>query len=53
MYIAGSEDIVEASSKESEKDHHQIGISKEPTNRRTKLPTAGLSSFADGFTDID
>jgi len=47
MNIAGSEDIC--------KDHHPgriiIGrrVSEEPTDGRTKLPTAGL----DSFTDID
>jgi len=53
MYIAGLEDIV--------KDHPRnpgriiIGrrISEEPTNGRTKLPTAGLGSFTDSFTDMD
>ena len=54
MYIAGLEDIVE--------DHHPRNpgriiirrrISEEPTDGRTKLSTAGLGSFTDGFTDID
>jgi len=54
MYIAGPEDIVEASSKESG-GRIIIGrrISEEPTDGRTKLSTAGLGSFTDGFTDID
>jgi len=51
MYIAGSEDIVEASSKESKQtsDRNQQGT----RDGRTKLSTAGLGSFTDGFTDID
>jgi len=48
MYIAGPEDIVEASSKERP-DRDQQGTRA----GRAKLPTAGLGSFADGFTDID
>ena len=28
-------------------------ISEEPTDGRTKLPTAGLGSFTDSFTDMD
>jgi len=54
MYIAGSEDIVEASSKViiregSSPDRDQQGT----RDGRTKLSTAGLGSFTDGFTDID
>jgi len=51
MYIAGLEDIVEVSSKESKQtlDRNQQGT----RNRRTKLPTASLSSFTDSFTDIN
>jgi len=54
MYIASLKDIVE--------DYHlrnlrriiiRWRISKELTNRRTKLSTTGLSSFTDGFIDID
>jgi len=43
---------VEASSKESGKqtsDRNQQGT----RDGRTKLPTAGLGSFTDSFTDID
>jgi len=49
MYIAGSEDIVRIIIREglsSEKD--QQGT----RDGRTKLPTAGLGSFTDGFTDM-
>ena len=51
MYIAGSEDIVEASSKESKQtsDRNQQGT----RDGRTKLPTTGLGSFTDSFTDMD
>jgi len=51
MYIAGPEDIVESSSKESKQtsDRNQQGT----RDGRTKLSTAGLGSFTDGFTDID
>jgi len=51
MYIAGLEDIVEASSKELKEtsDRNQQGT----RDRRTKLLTAGLSSFTDSFTDIN
>jgi len=48
MYIAGSEDIVEASWKQTS-DRDQQGTRDGPT----KLPTAGLGSFTDGFTDMD
>jgi len=48
VYIAGLEDIVEASSKQTS-DRNQQGT----RNRRIKLSTAGLGSFTDGFTDID
>ena len=54
MYIAGLKDIVEASSKViiwegSLPDRDQQGT----RDGRTKLSTAGLGSFTDGFTDID
>ena len=48
MYIAGPEDIVEASSRKTS-DRNQQGT----RDGRTKLSTAGLGSFTDGFTDID
>ena len=48
MYIAGSEDIVRIMIQ---------GIilrdQQGTRNGRTKLPTAGLGSFTDGFTDMD
>jgi len=51
MYIAGSEDIVEASSRGSKQtsDRDQQGT----RDGRTKQSTAGLGSFTDSFTDID
>ena len=48
MYIAGPEDIVEASSKQTS-DRNQQGT----RDGRTKLPTAGLGGFMDSFTDMD
>jgi len=48
MYIAGLEDIVEASSKQtSDRDQQRT------RDRPAKLLTAGLGSFTDSFTDID
>jgi len=47
MYIAGLEDIVRIIIREGSSSDG--GISKELTDGRTKLPTAGL----DSFTDID
>jgi len=48
MYIAGLEDIVEASSKQTS-DRNQQGT----RDGRTKLLTAGLGSFTDSFTNMD
>jgi len=48
VYIAGLEDIVEASSKQTS-DRNQQGT----RNGRMKLSTIGLGSFTDSFTDID
>jgi len=53
MYIAGLEDIVKDHPRNPGRIIIRRRISEEPTNRRTKLLIAGLSSFTDSFTDID
>jgi len=53
MYIAGSEDIVRTIIQGIR--GRIIILRKQQGTRdgRTKLSTAGLGSFTDGFTDID
>jgi len=50
MYIAGLEGRVDQVIKEA---RMRKGRATEPTDGRTKPPTAGLGSFADSFTDMD
>ena len=50
MYIAGLEGRVDQVIKEA---RTRKGRGTEPTDGRTKPPTAGLGSFTDSFTDMD